>query len=91
MIKRIHLDARRMKDRQAVYDYFSEVFDFPEYFGKNLDALYDCLSEVSEPTEIEITQNNYAQITHDAFARRVWRVIQQACKENPYLHCVYVL
>lgn len=27
------------------YDYLKEVFNFPDYFGNNLDALYDCLSD----------------------------------------------
>ena len=34
------------------HDYLKEVFNFPDYYGKNLDALYDCLCEIGVETEI---------------------------------------
>ncbi|MDO5860137.1 barstar family protein [Methanobrevibacter sp.] len=34
------------------HDYLKEALDFPDYYGKNLDALYDCLCEIGIETEI---------------------------------------
>jgi ribonuclease inhibitor len=34
------------------HDYLKDVLDFPDYYGKNLDALYDCLCEIGIETEI---------------------------------------
>ena len=34
------------------HDYLKEALNFPEYYGKNLDALYDCLCEIGVETEI---------------------------------------
>lgn len=47
------LDIISMSD---IHNIFSEELDFPEYYGRNLDALYDCLSEVTEEVEIVIKE-----------------------------------
>ena len=43
----ITIDALKLNDREEAHDYLAETFSFPSYYGKNLDALYDCLSEMS--------------------------------------------
>lgn len=43
----IDLSARTVVDRKELFDLFADQFAFPEYFGFNLDALYDCLCDLS--------------------------------------------
>ena len=40
------LDGELMTDRPTVHDLLSEKLAFPEYYGRNLDALYDCLTDL---------------------------------------------
>ena len=44
------LDGRLMTSREKAYDHIEEVMRMPEWFGHNLDALADCLSEFSSET-----------------------------------------
>ncbi|WP_405287502.1 barstar family protein [Methanobrevibacter sp.] len=39
------------------HDYLAEALNFPDYYGKNLDALYDCLTEIS--CEIELVNASF--------------------------------
>ena len=41
------LDARKLGEKEQAHSYLQEVFAFPDYYGRNLDALYDCLTEIS--------------------------------------------
>ncbi|MCR5673348.1 MAG: barstar family protein [Lachnospiraceae bacterium] len=42
------LDCENMTDRDKAHEYIAEVLEFPDYYGKNLDALFDCLTEMGE-------------------------------------------
>jgi len=42
------LDARKMDEKESAHQYLKRIFGFPEYYGNNLDALYDCLSEIND-------------------------------------------
>jgi ribonuclease inhibitor len=39
----IRLEAGKMTDRKATHAYLKKKLHLPEYYGNNLDALWDCL------------------------------------------------
>ena len=52
------IDGRKMTDKQILHAYLKEQCRFPDYYGNNLDALYDVLTDRTEPLEIKL---EYAQ------------------------------
>ena len=52
----MQLDGNLIKERG--HDYLKDALDFPDYYGKNLDALYDCLCEIGVETEIVLINCN---------------------------------
>lgn len=46
------IDGRKIKDKQTLHAYLKEACKFPDYYGNNLDALYDVLTDREEPLEI---------------------------------------
>jgi hypothetical protein len=45
----VRIDARRLTDAAALHAVMSETFGFPATYGKNLDALVDCLTGLDDP------------------------------------------
>ena len=76
-MKQITLDGNRLGDAAKVHDYLKETLDFPEYYGKNLDALYDCLTDLAD-IEITIT----APDKDGAIFQKVLRIFKAANREN---------
>ena len=40
--------------KAAVHAYLAEMLEFPSYYGNNLDALLDCLTDISHPVHIAL-------------------------------------
>ena len=58
------------------HDYLAEALNFPDYYGKNLDALYDCLTEIS--CEIELVNASFVD-------KDVIDTFKDAAFENDFL------
>ncbi len=55
-MKTITLDFSGIKSYWELHEYLKEVFQLPEYYGHNMDALWDCLIYSFEfPTTIVLS------------------------------------
>ncbi|KMZ55581.1 barstar family protein [Dorea sp. D27] len=45
-MKEVTLDAGRLCQKEEAHAYLKERLGLPDYYGANLDALYDCLTEL---------------------------------------------
>ena len=80
-MKQVILDGNILADATQVHDYLKEMLEFPEYYGKNLDALHDCLTDL-ENVEIAITPPE----EDGAIFQRILRVFKAADRENETLY-----
>lgn len=81
-MKRLILDGEKIKDRQMLHDIFAEELELPDWYGKNLDALHDCLSEVQEETKILLVNKGLLQDHLGQYARALEKMLQYTAKEN---------
>lgn len=66
------------KDPQSA---LAASFGFPDYYGKNLDAFHDCLTDISDPTEVFLVQ--WEQMGE--YGRKIQQVLTDTADENDNL------
>lgn len=78
-MKSVILDAKKMAEKEKMHEYFAKKFDLPEYYGKNLDALFDCLCEINEPMLIRLKNEKFLD---DSAKESLTRLFRDVCNEN---------
>lgn len=49
------IQTSKITDFESMHDAFHDVFVFPEFYGRNMDAWIDCMSDLDDP-EAGMTQ-----------------------------------
>ena len=83
MVKKVILDCKKLLQRKQAHLYLAEMLDFPDYYGKNLDALYDCLTEIGEC--IIVLKEEDVLRESEGYGAKVLKVIKEAAHANPGL------
>lgn len=84
----IRIDGRELPTREAVHDCFAARLALPDYYGRNLDALYDVLTERSTPTRLVICGRNALAAALGTYADALWDALTDAAAANPALEVV---
>ena len=99
-MKTVKLDFSQCQSQGDIHEYLKKVFAFPDYYGRNLDALFDMLGDISEDTELVFMEDEDGTCCEtvvaedmlvrseemERYLKNVRRVMEDAAEENPYLH-----
>ncbi|MCM1568901.1 MAG: barstar family protein [Roseburia sp.] len=77
------LDGRDIRDKEALHDMLTVALKLPDWYGRNMDALYDCLTDVQEETEFRILHEREMEEHLGNYARVLRAVIRRAAETNP--------
>ncbi|NLY87870.1 MAG: barstar family protein [Clostridiales bacterium] len=58
---------------------------FPDYYGGNLDALHDCLGDISEKTHLIIQYCSEMEVALGEYGSALLKVLILSAEENDFL------
>ena len=87
-MREIHLTGAKMLDQASTHAYLKRKLALPDYYGENLDALWDCLSTDFSGKKIII--HKPASIVHHlgAYGESILKLFQAAAEENQLIQVV---
>lgn len=83
MRKEYFIDCEKLVERRAAHRYLAKTLEFPEHYGKNLDALFDCMTEKDE-CSISF-QGAAALYQAGGYGAKILEVMRDAAAANPRL------
>ena len=82
-MKQVTLNGKKMTDRNSAHVYIASKLGFPEYYGKNLDALFDCVSEFCLDKYIRFSHFDEAKKNLGDYADKLCTVFFDIADTNP--------
>ena len=81
-MKTVRIDLRRIRKIASAQRLIQEAFDFPAYYGRNLDALHDMLCSIDEATHVVFITGARRKGEIAAYLPRLERVLADSAREN---------
>ena len=76
------LDCASLPGRAALHRCLAQALRLPEWYGQNLDALRDCLGDLSEETVLILHHAPALDARLGDYAQRLRRCLTDAAEEN---------
>ncbi len=80
----VTINGGKMTSKLAVHEHIAEALDFPLYYGKNLDALADCLSELPRDTVVIFFDMDEARKNLGDYADQIYGVFDEFAQEGVF-------
>ena len=88
-MKDITIDCAHAATQAELHQLFAQMLDLPDYYGANLDALHDCLTDLPGDTRIRLLHWDAAEEALGRYGRSAKRAILDAALDNPNLAIVF--
>ena len=88
-MKIIIIDCAQIPDKETFHALLEEKLEFPSWYGRNLDALHDCLTEVFSNTQLRFANWKRLEDTLGLYAKSIRRAVTHAAEENPCIEIVF--
>lgn len=84
----IKLALPYFKTKEDSHSYLKKKLAFPDYYGNNLDALYDCLTDIYDKQIIMIPKEITSPRYLGNYGKQMLLVFQEAAEKNKNLQII---
>ena len=91
------VDFREVKYYSEIHTVLRDAFDFPDYYGRNWDAFWDCLTDMlGRPYRVELYGMEHVRELFDDTAQKIidtlreWKHFDDDLDDAPEIH-IYLI
>lgn len=92
-MREITVDIGKIKTKEELHELLKNSLGFPDYYGMNLDALHDCLTDINEELEVVVFGvRNARRFSEelDSYITKLERVLEAVTEEMDNLTFILI-
>jgi len=82
MKKSYLINGKKVVSKKQLHEYLTHIFKLPDYYGKNLDALWDCLSTDNKIKKITIIHTDTLVNTLGDYSTSLFQLLNDLSKKK---------
>ena len=79
------IDCNGITTNKDFHEKLKQVLSLPDWYGHNLDAMHDCLTEIAAPVKLTLDNFSALKAALGEYAGKVMFVLHICAEENPNL------
>lgn len=79
----IVLDGLALETMEEVHALFARALELPDWYGRNLDALFDCLTDLDRDVTVRLLRREALEARLGRRGRALVSLLRRAAEENP--------
>ena len=84
-MERAIIECSAVQNKEDLHAALAKALDFPAWYGGNLDALHDLLTDIAADTTLQLHDWPQAEAALGPYGQRVEKVLAICALENPKL------
>lgn len=80
----VRLDGREMTTRALAHDALTRALQLPDYYGRNLDALWDMVSTMEADVQLTYAEDMLSAL--GMYGQKLLALLEEADAKNPSFH-----
>jgi len=89
-MREITVDCTKISDKAELHKVLAEELSFPDWYGNNLDALYDCLTGIADDTCIIVEGLEVLEERLGSYALSFRKVMLNAADDNEKIRAAFI-
>ena len=89
-MREITLDCTKITDKAELHKVIADTLEFPDWYGNNLDALYDCLTGISDDICIIVEGLEAMMEKLGNYASSFRKVMLHAADDNEKIRVAFI-
>lgn len=82
------IDAADCRSRQELHRVFAQTLSFPAWYGNNLDAMHDCLTDCRRDVTLTLRHTDALKENLGPYADCLLRMLRDVTVENSHFRLV---
>ncbi len=79
---KVYILCEQIFNRADLQDLLKTTLNFPDHYGCNLDALFDCLTDLHRPVKLVLCDFMYLQERLGEYSERLHTALEDAASQN---------